>query len=287
MALVAMLDILTVASAAELRSVDLVFVRHGESVDNVFPRQGPLGKVDPTLTKAGREQARQAATCMSDLDGLPQADFVFASCLLRAQETALLAFPNQSKVYVAPYICEEHFGSPIFWQASQPTTYASQVSAVRRMEGDAAVSRLDFSWAPPVQKCGPADWNNFLDWLADQHEVRVKLDSTFRQGKRPRIVVVSHGNFLGSLLPSHGWKNGHPLNAEVIQASLPMLGDSFGDFRYVRVLCSGVGSDVATKQTWYAIAAAIGILGCALRRNCFNCRSSKARQGTKGYLPLL
>lgn len=282
-ALAAMLE---AGSAAELRSLDLFFVRHGESVDNVFPRQGPFGLSDPPLTKVGREQARQAAMCMSATPDLPEPDFVFASCLLRAQETALLAFPNQSKVYVAPYICEEKFGQPIFWPASQPSTYASQLTVVGRTEGNAAASRLDFGWAPPIEKCGPADWSNFKKWLLGQPGVRGKLESLFQLGKRPSIVVVSHGNFLGSLLPRHGWKEGHPENAEVIQTVLPMEGDLFGDFHFVKVICGGVGSDVATKHIWYAIAAGVVFL-CVCAVASQKCRRSEAKQEREGYKPLL
>jgi len=81
--------------------VKLVLTRHGQSQGN----KGLCGKgniKDPMLTQVGIEQAEHARDYLKEHNIVP--DLIFASTLMRAQETSLIVYgcPNQQTVFVAP-----------------------------------------------------------------------------------------------------------------------------------------------------------------------------------------
>eukprot|EP00927_Polykrikos_kofoidii_P061435 TRINITY_DN56272_c0_g1_i1.p1 TRINITY_DN56272_c0_g1~~TRINITY_DN56272_c0_g1_i1.p1 ORF type:complete len:330 (-),score=31.78 TRINITY_DN56272_c0_g1_i1:129-1118(-) len=204
------------------QSVDILLVRHGQSEGNVFPWQGPFSPTDPRLTDAGRAQASEAGVALA---ALPKPSFVFTSCLLRAMETALLAWPDASVVHIAPFISEERWDQDFFYPASQPSLRESQKASVLTDLGESALDRLSYDWAPETQEeCGPPDWNKFLDWVWNQTEVSSVVKEFVSQGglpARPRFAIVSHGNFLDSLFKTvSGFPKTHPRNMEVVAATL-------------------------------------------------------------------
>eukprot|EP00927_Polykrikos_kofoidii_P072270 TRINITY_DN68404_c0_g1_i1.p1 TRINITY_DN68404_c0_g1~~TRINITY_DN68404_c0_g1_i1.p1 ORF type:complete len:311 (+),score=41.34 TRINITY_DN68404_c0_g1_i1:62-994(+) len=213
------------------KSVEMLLMRHGQSQGNVFPRQGPFGLTDPALTADGRAQASTAGTHMS---ALPKPDIVMSSCLLRAMETALNAFPNDTVVHVAPYISELNWGHSFLHPASQPTSRPQQRTSLLRDLGESAVDRMSYAWSPPTQKeCGPPDWSRFLTWLWAQDNVsRLIADYISAGGLKatPRIAIVSHGNFLQDMFAgAQGFPSGHPHNAQVVAATLSIQFNTSGD----------------------------------------------------------
>lgn len=68
----------------------VLLIRHGATAGNLERRY--IGRTDQPLCPAGEEQARRLAALR------PEADFLFASPMLRARQTAALAFPGQSPV---------------------------------------------------------------------------------------------------------------------------------------------------------------------------------------------
>eukprot|EP00928_Gymnodinium_smaydae_P017136 TRINITY_DN16543_c0_g1_i1.p1 TRINITY_DN16543_c0_g1~~TRINITY_DN16543_c0_g1_i1.p1 ORF type:complete len:314 (-),score=32.80 TRINITY_DN16543_c0_g1_i1:226-1110(-) len=252
-------------------SVLLTVIRHGQSVDNVFPRQGPFGVKDPSLSKAGMAQAKALA---DNLKEWPRPDLVFSSCLLRSQETALLGFPNQT-VHVAPHIVETCSMDVCLPEWANPGDYwngkGAQQNLLERDLGRAASARLSFD----ADTCGPPDWNAFLKWLWSRQDVQ----SVLAQAARPHIAVVSHGNFLGQLLAQHGFDHGHPKNAETFSATLPYSTSGFGYFTDVEVVFGGFsGGDAKARVYWLLTCAgalllcvALCLSACGRRRLCNVC----------------
>lgn len=200
--------------------MELIIVRHGESINNVFPNQGPFRDKDPLLTKRGKAQAIEAGAAIAHL---PPPDFVFSSCLSRAQETALLAWPNQSIVYVAPHISEIIMYKPSL--SNEPLTRQRQRESLQAALGLEVLSRLSYELVPAQKQCLPPDWNMFVEWLWKQDVIQ---HSITKGTGRFRIALVSHGNFLEELFQDHGFYKGHPHNAEVFSAALDIKSNNFG-----------------------------------------------------------
>jgi len=107
---------LTPAADGVPRTVRLIVMRHGESVDNAFPCTSilaPNGVRDPLLTQAGAEEALSAGRALRAAGY--SADAVLASTLMRSQMTALLALGSRgicggTPVHVAPHVAETHWG---------------------------------------------------------------------------------------------------------------------------------------------------------------------------------
>merc|ERR1719242_2277106 len=105
----------------------------------------------------------------------PRPDLVFSSCLIRAEETALLAFPNHSAVHVAPHVDEIKmvgFQWLPDWVIPDDMWHSpsEQKTQVRKKLGALSAERLVFDWMPST--CGPGDWDRFLQWLWARSEVR-------------------------------------------------------------------------------------------------------------------
>eukprot|EP00928_Gymnodinium_smaydae_P059078 TRINITY_DN42315_c0_g1_i1.p1 TRINITY_DN42315_c0_g1~~TRINITY_DN42315_c0_g1_i1.p1 ORF type:complete len:268 (-),score=28.29 TRINITY_DN42315_c0_g1_i1:15-743(-) len=196
----------------------------------------------------------------------PVPDLVFSSCLLRAQETALLAFPEQT-VHVAPHIVELSLGLGSIRLPAwiDPGDYWDdghvQQSVLEKDLGNAALARLSFGGLEP-KSCGPADWDLFLAWLWNRSAVQNLL----AQGTRPHVAVVSHGNFLAMLLAQHGFSHGHPHNVETFSAVLPFTRSGFGSMTDVEVAFSGfTGADSYAKVIWFLLSV-VAILACLCLR---------------------
>lgn len=197
--------------------VNLVLVRHGQAQNNVFPHQRFFGEADPSLTEEGKRQTVQASLLMGAMQPI---NLVFASCLVRAQETALLLFPNQSVIHVAPYISELNWNHPWSQPASMPHSRNEQILDLQQdLDYAASSSRISYEGAPPQTRCGPPNWSKFLDWLWSRPEVQ-SLVSNATAKLPPGIAVVSHGLFLKTMLKHEGWNVGHLRNVQVISAKL-------------------------------------------------------------------
>lgn len=97
--------------------VEVFLIRHGYSIANrsTFEDEekwfkSKLGLVektyepDPSLTRTGILQSQDASTKLTTI----KPDYLFASVLCRAQQTALFMFPTTQKVIVAPHLKEEN-----------------------------------------------------------------------------------------------------------------------------------------------------------------------------------
>jgi len=273
--------------------LELLIMRHAQSVDNVFPRQGPFAVIDPALSDAGKAQAAEAG---ENLASVSKVDLVLCSCLLRAQETALLVFASQSVVYAVPHICEETMQgfkwlpSWLIGLADKWQPRAKQQVALRQEVGEATAARLSYAWTPTQAECGPADWSEFLSWLWAREEVQDILKRKLTADARPRIAVVSHGNFLKQVLGEHGWDHGQLNNAEVFSAVLPIripagkLLHGFGDLRVTGIIFHGFSSnDAAIALKWVAIIVGVAVIiwltwrcrrGRSKQRICTNAQGS-------------
>jgi len=250
--------------------VDLILMRHGQSQDNVFPRQGPLlAKEDPSLTSEGQKQAEVAGT---HLASFPKPDLVFSSCLLRAEETALLAFPNSSAVHVAPHIGEiniDGFQWVPDWVIPDNTWHSpsEQENQVRCKLGAATAERLVFDWMPSA--CGPADWDSFLRWLWTRSEVRAIVVERLAQQQRPCFALASHGNFLSDLLGKNGWSKNHLGNTAAVAAELSVdTSSGFSSLQVTAVAFDGFANP-PVAACWLGIASpflALAALRCVVRR---------------------
>lgn len=237
------LDSRRAARAADM-AVDLLLMRHGQSQNNVFPRQGWLGLTDPVLSPTGREQALLSGKCLS---ALTTPNLTFSSVLRRAQETALIANPDAGIVHVAPYVSEMHWGSPFLHPGSTPLPRAEQEAwaAECRSSGE-WTPPLNFSWAPPQSECGPPNWEQFISWLWQLAEVQASITASLAIGTRPVFLLTSHGRFLDGVMQQHGFDNkGNPHNTQVFRAELPLVTDQagqpqgFGDMIVKGVACPG------------------------------------------------
>lgn len=281
------------APATRIGLGKLYLVRHAQSVDNIFPYQTFMGVTDPILTAIGEAQAQTTGVCLAQK--APPPDFVFASCLVRTQLTALAAYPNQTHIYVAPYINEDRWGQPILHPGDEPTSKDLQLAKVKALAGEDDAARDTFDWAmePPTGSdwpatCGPANWNGFLEWLAGRPEVRARVNQSLLDGQTPRIAVVSHSRHMAYLLRACGL-HVHPDNAEAFEAELPLMGDAatlaftgFASFENPRVICAGGDPDGGIRA-WWKICWSVLVVLCSvpfcvyftLRRR----RARKARGG--------
>eukprot|EP00928_Gymnodinium_smaydae_P020061 TRINITY_DN17747_c0_g1_i1.p3 TRINITY_DN17747_c0_g1~~TRINITY_DN17747_c0_g1_i1.p3 ORF type:complete len:125 (+),score=18.14 TRINITY_DN17747_c0_g1_i1:328-702(+) len=86
----------------------------------------------------------------------------------------------------------------------------------------------------------------------------------------PHIAIVSHGNFLQKVLTRHGWKGGHPRNAQAADATLPYTEKGFGTMYDVFIEFPGYpGGDTTAKFYWlciffFMVFSCCGV--CACRR---------------------
>ncbi|CAJ1387729.1 unnamed protein product [Effrenium voratum] len=253
------------------RRVEVYLMRHGQSEGNVFPHQGPFGLVDPALTETGRSQATQ--TGLNCLSQHRTPDLVLASCLLRAQETALLAFGNSS-VYVAPFISEDHWGQSFLHPGSTPGPADQQRQRIEEDLGPEDLDRL--VPAEEGQDLGPPSWSFFLEWLPTSAAMQ-------RLQQEPLIAVVSHGNFLQDTMAEFGWDDGHPKNAEVFRARMDLTENGFGPLTVEEVLCPGYAGDKDARNAWIAVFASaiiICILVCVL---VWWCRRAKRGLQSASY----
>lgn len=254
--------------------VNLILVRHGQSEGNVFPWQGPLGGQDPALTAAGRGQANATAQCFTgdwvfgEKGSCTRPDLVFSSRLLRAMETALLAFPRKG-VHLAPHVMEREKGAKWLHPGSTPRPRDKQLARVREDLGDESVERLSFDWLPDPQMevFRLSDWGQFLVWLWGLPEVQRLLavgseaDAAVSGRARPCIALVSHGNFLGDLLSPLGWR-AHPKNAMAMLTRLSIDPDGFGPLSVTSVLCEGEGGWAKSIWTCVALLALLSVALC-------------------------
>lgn len=253
--------------AQKLGRLGLIIVRHAQSEGNVFPRQGFLGIVDPALTELGRNQATLCGKYFVDLD-IREPSIVFTSCLLRAQQTALLVFPKQPVIRVAPYVSEMHWGNRPLFPDATPKTRAEQQEVVQRDISDAARVRLGYAEAPPQPSCGPPDWNNFLNWLWNVNDVQTLVRSAIETGTLPNVALVSHGCFLATTLRKHGWEGTRMNNVEVIVAELPFRYNAdneacgFGSLDIKRTVFAGFPDN--RKKDWSMCLFATAMLLLAI-----------------------
>ncbi|QQG36177.1 MAG: histidine phosphatase family protein [Micavibrio aeruginosavorus] len=84
-------------------------VRHGESFANRF--EYPSGRMDTRLTRAGWQQARQAALTVAALGERP--DIMVASALVRARDTARLIHQagHDCRLVIDRHLGEQYYGA--------------------------------------------------------------------------------------------------------------------------------------------------------------------------------
>jgi broad specificity phosphatase PhoE len=145
----------------------LLLVRHGETEWNRAGRW--QGHSDTPLNDAGREQARNLAAELSDVD------VVYSSDLARARETAeILAEPLGLEVQLDPRLRERGFGA---WEG--------KTSAEIEADFGEEHARWLAGTAPGAEDAEP-----FSDFAARVHAF---LDETLERHPDETVLIVAHG----------------------------------------------------------------------------------------------
>eukprot|EP00929_Paragymnodinium_shiwhaense_P118698 TRINITY_DN90616_c0_g1_i1.p1 TRINITY_DN90616_c0_g1~~TRINITY_DN90616_c0_g1_i1.p1 ORF type:complete len:344 (+),score=37.91 TRINITY_DN90616_c0_g1_i1:130-1032(+) len=271
----------SVQAVPSQRTVKMYLMRHAQSQNNVFPYQLFLGYPDPELTPEGREQAYESMMCLSEYQS---PTLVMSSVLTRAQQTAMIAFKNQSSVYVMPFISEDHWGQPFLHPGSGPRPREQQVQLAEEGQDSGYWSgTVNFSLAPATtDECGPPEWSAFLSYAWKQPQLQQDLWQRVLDGEDVSFGVVSHGNFMKKLLRRHGFDEGHPHNAEVILAELPITTDStgaatgLGAMKVTGIVCRGAHFPTAPKLLWSLVALlTICMCCCCCAAAKFNSRKRR------------
>ncbi len=195
-------------------TANLLLMRHAESVNNrCWYCKLFLGMRDPPLSPRGEAQARAAG---DDLRARGvRVDVVLSSHLLRAIQTAALAFPDAT-VHVAPRIGEVTFtGRSCYWG---PGICATPRADQRSYLGPEISSRVDWSYVggddgenSDEALGGKPDWGAFATWLAG-HEELTPANGT--------VAIVSHGTFLEKQPLASCF--GHPRNTQCYVGTLEL-----------------------------------------------------------------
>eukprot|EP00930_Biecheleria_cincta_P029059 TRINITY_DN20221_c0_g1_i1.p1 TRINITY_DN20221_c0_g1~~TRINITY_DN20221_c0_g1_i1.p1 ORF type:complete len:470 (+),score=69.07 TRINITY_DN20221_c0_g1_i1:180-1589(+) len=226
--------------------VHLLVTRHGLSCTNIVEKWGKsadFGRsrmLDPPLGGLGESSSlkmgQDAAAWMRSNNLQP--DAVMSSNLGRAMQTALLMFPHEGPLYVAPYIREHASGD-----SNSPQPQAEQVLALRE-----AVNRsfsVNYQW---INTFGGdfGTWDKFEDFLRQSFLPDLLMKLQKEPGSDIVLPVVSHSLFMrdsvvGSLCSRFWTPKGtsKPLNNQVLHLTyefrsvLPAAGSLDVTPRYV------------------------------------------------------
>lgn len=202
--------------------VKLYFTRHGFSCQNHLQHNGRWYEQyniykDPPLT----DFAVKSISTIAETGKMPKPDLLCSSVHLRAQETALLLYPNHSKpLYVVPYIGEEGF-----FGTNHPDTVAYQNKwlAKKSKKVDRRFTTYKNQW---IKDSDQVDFPKFLLWLEDHlptllylNDIRLpsstKVDDLSSNNKDVTIGIVGHSNFMKKFFSTT--KKNKPFNIGTIE----------------------------------------------------------------------
>lgn len=239
------------------KPIEVYLIRHGYSVANRMTTKSSDGRMpplrnlllkmlepDPSLTTTGIVQSQHAARYATRI----KPDYIFASVLSRAQQTALLMFPTEQPVIVAPYLKEKSNPLDQLLYVSDNKPFMDIITQQEKRHNTmsiADINRLRYS-PEVVTKEGPycmykrrdvyrdgdiGDFlRDFLKGFLEEHEQEVK------RKKKVRVAVVCHGNVLRSYF---GKRIARMNNNIIVKTSFPCIEDlSVGSAR-VEVLFPG------------------------------------------------
>lgn len=160
------------------------FMRHGFSCGNMMAYAAYFGKIrqkflqDPGLTKYGVYTSEQAQPVPKHL----KIDFLFASCLARAIQTAYHTFIHTKRydgpIWVAPYLRE--LGSAPD-NSPHPQQDKHRLRSIQKH-----VKKLSLAYYPDDNNGGIPQ---FISWFFDHMELFVPK----REDEQINVVVVTHG----------------------------------------------------------------------------------------------
>lgn len=167
-------------------------VRHGESESNANYKHltdkdhKKWGELQSPLTQKGRQQAKQIAAKLSDIEF----DSIFSSDLLRARQTAeIIAKKNNLKVNTVSTIRERNYGETFYRLSAQEK---NEVKKAVMLLNDEEKLLYKFSNDGESAQEGVKRFETFLNEIAPLY-------------KGKKIVVVNHGNVMRMFLIHIGW----------------------------------------------------------------------------------
>ena len=218
--------------------VDIFLIRHGYSIanrdttDNPTKIKGLVGKTyecDPSLTKTGVEQSKDASRMIHDL----KPEYIFTSVLCRAQQTALFMFPTEQKVIVAPYLKEENnYVDPllknsdnkpfadIFTQYEKRHNFLSKENLQRLQYSDGILNKDGCTYNNESRDIS-GSIKDFLEiFLYPFLKEKFVSKERFTAERNVKIAVVCHGNLIKQFLGIT-----KVCNNAVFKVSFPHLSD--------------------------------------------------------------
>jgi broad specificity phosphatase PhoE len=180
--------------------MELYLIRHGESTNNALPDESRR-VADPLLTPLGERQAERVATFIESRahlhplkrDGVTPLDRLYSSAMLRAMQTANAI---GRRIGLAPelWLDVHEFGGIYLDHGEQRVGYAGATRS------DLARRFPHFLRMADVGETGW--WNRPHEARADgvQRALRVAQALRERAYETTRIGIVSHGDFLSSLM---------------------------------------------------------------------------------------
>ena len=154
--------------------INLYYIRHGQSCANILPYPYFKDYRDPHLTKVGRNNSIKAGK------KLPSMDYVFASELMRAIETAHYMFPLFKRIIVAPYLRELTNGKD-----NKPMNIKQQNAQIKKKVGDLRFRNKRY----PILKSR----KHFENWLFKKHLKTCKM-------KKLNVAIVTHSLWMKHFL---------------------------------------------------------------------------------------
>jgi broad specificity phosphatase PhoE len=208
-------------------------IRHGESngqLVNSMQRRGDLSLVDCGLSALGQQQARS----MKERHNLPPMDMILSSPLTRALQTAVLAFPTATQIFVN-YDLREFGGGNKGGRSIIPENQPRPWNQVFADLPPDSHFKID------IRSFAQEDRHHCLSWPNHHatspivlrrryiHEVFRSLAAQMRSQRRPRhIAVVCHFHVIRAALtdPEKGFCDSQiqPINATPISCYLTSEG---------------------------------------------------------------
>mmetsp|Transcript_20790 Transcript_20790/g.34402 ORF Transcript_20790/g.34402 Transcript_20790/m.34402 type:complete len:328 (+) Transcript_20790:1194-2177(+) len=188
-------------------SIEIYFIRHGESVNNkILKSAGGLGTIlypikfqqDPFLTEKGQCVATENGERI--VQAKLEFDLVMTSAMRRTIETAFFALVRTGitdRLVVAPFVSEtplSFFGLPIY--ENIPIEREDQIRTLGRVHGSQLLDALDWSLvggpSGDNKATYPPSGKKFLHWLYTQEVVQELL----KEDRTIKIAVCTHSHFM-------------------------------------------------------------------------------------------
>ena len=244
-------------------TVRIMFIRHGFSCANMLKETGMLSNIskaflyDPPLTNHAIRDITSVRNGVQKKLGRP--DVVFASTLLRAQQTANFLFPDQT-VFVAPYIKE--LGSTLDNKPNTPdiqkkidlkskqiynsnsvvdgkelqkvdeTWRTNYTFVMGRESSEACVRNSQVSW----DEAQDVNYNKFIFWLEQVLPCMIKLNRVKVKDNTITVGVVGHSSFMAKYIETlEVGKKQKPNNVGIVELYFCLSQSNDGKYLFNKI----------------------------------------------------